>query len=216
MAAQAASEAEIGFHKIHKVTNMKTENKKTETPSRNSVPKPRNFVTDDGNVYILGEFDFTISTEVIPIVTSFIGQMAPLKDPVIHIYINSCGGDAYELFSLLSVLDCAKSKGIAVHTHVIGVAYSAGSILAAYGDYRTMSRYSDHLLHLGCAGAEFSTFEQLKREAENSVKHFNKILRIYSEHTKIPKKKLEEMMRDDKLYLDAEQCLKYGICDEIT
>ena len=33
---------------------------------------------------------------------------------------------------------------------------------------------------------------------------------------KIPKKKLEEMLKDDKLYLDAEQCLKYGICDEIT
>ena len=49
--------------------------------------------------------------------------------------------------------DVAKSKGISVHTHVIGVAYSAGSILAAYGDHRTMSRYSDHLLHLGCAGA---------------------------------------------------------------
>jgi ATP-dependent protease ClpP protease subunit len=96
------------------------------------------------------------------------------------------------------------------------VAYSAGSILAAYGDYRTMSRYSDHLLHLGCAGAEFSTFEQLKREAENNVKHFNKILQIYSEHTKIPKKKLTEMLKDDKLYLDADQCLKYGICDEIV
>ena len=26
----------------------------------------------------------------------------------------------------------------------------------------------------------------------------------------------EEMLKDDKLYLDAEQCLKYGICDEIT
>ena len=194
---------------------MKTEDKKTETPTRNQNAKSRNFVTDDGNVYILGEFDSTISTEVIHAVTSLVNQIGALKDPVIHIYINSCGGNAYELFGLLSVLDVAKSKGISIHTHVIGVAYSAGSILAVYGDHRTMSRYSDHLLHLGCAGAAISTFEQLKREAENNIKHFNKILSIYSEHTKIPKKKLEEMLKDDKLYLDAEQCLKYGICDEI-
>ena len=119
------------------------------------------------------------------------------------------------LFSLLSMLDIAKKKGISIHTHVIGVAYSAGSILAVYGDHRTMSRYSDHLLHLGCAGAEFSTFEQLKREAENNVKHFNKILQIYLDHTKISQKRLIEMLKDDKQYLDAEQCLKYGICDEI-
>jgi len=191
-------------------------NDKIEIPARNQCQKSRNFVTDDGNVYILGEFDSTISTEVIHAVTSMANQMEALRNPIIHIYVNSCGGDAYELFGLLSVLDVAKRKGIAVHTHVIGVAYSAGSILAAYGDYRTMSRYSDHLLHLGCSGAEFSTFEQLKRETENNMKHFNKILKIYSEHTKIPKKKLEEMLKDDKLYLDAEQCLKYGICDEIT
>lgn len=195
---------------------MEITEKKTETPVKAPNAKSRNFVTDDGNVYILGEFDQTISTEVIYAIASLISQMEALKRPVIHIYINSYGGDANELFSLLSMLDTAKKKGIAVHTHVIGVAYSAGSILAVYGDYRTMSRYSDHLLHLGCAGAEFSTFEQLKREAENNVKHFNKILRIYSEHTKIPKKKLEEMLKDDKLYLDAEQCLKYGICDEVT
>ena len=177
--------------------------------------KSKNFVTDDGNVYILGEFDSSISTEVIYAVMSLIDQIAAIKDPVLNIYINSYGGEASVLFSLLSMLDIAKKKGISIHTHVIGVAYSAGSILAAYGDHRTMSKYSDHLLHLGCAGAEFSTFEQLKREAENNVKHFNKILQIYLDHTKISQKRLIEMLKDDKQYLDAEQCLKYGICDEI-
>ena len=60
--------------------------------------KTKNFVTDDGNVYILGDFDSTISTEVIPILMSLIDQMAARKNPEIHIYINSPGGDACELF----------------------------------------------------------------------------------------------------------------------
>ena len=178
--------------------------------------KPKNFVTDDGNVYLLGDFDSSISTDVIPILVSFIDQISRQKDPEMHIYINSYGGEAFELFSLLSVLDIARRRGVKIFTHVIGVAYSAGSILAVYGDVRTMSRYSDHLLHLGSSGATFQTVEQLRREAENNLKHFGKIFRIYQEHTRIPKKKLEEMLKDDKMYLDPEQCLKYGICDEIT
>ena len=177
--------------------------------------KPKNFVTDDGNVYILGEFDSTISTEVVYALVSVLDQLAAVKEPTLHIYINSYGGEARELFGLLTVLDEAKRRGVKIVTHVLGCAYSAGSLLAVYGDHRVMSRYADHLLHLGCSGASFTTFEQLKRETENNIKHFGKILQIYSEHTRIPKKKLEEMLRDDKMYLDAEQCLKYGICDEV-
>ncbi len=177
--------------------------------------KPKNFVADDGNVYIFGMFDSTISTDVVPILITLVNHLASEKDPVINIYINSYGGEAKELFAMLSVLEMAKRQGIKIVTHVLGCAYSAGSLLAVYGDHRCMSKYADHLLHLGCSGASFTTFEQLKRETENNVKHFNKILEIYAHHTKIPKKKLADMLKDDKLYLDPMQCLEFGICDEI-
>lgn len=177
--------------------------------------KPKNFVSDDGNVYILGNFDSTISTHVIPVLVALVNTLSSEKEPSINIYINSYGGEAKELFAMLSILEMAKRRGIKIVTHVLGCAYSAGSLLAVYGDHRTMSKYADHLLHLGCSGASFTTFEQLKRETENNVKHFNKILEIYAQHTKISKKKLSEMLKDDKLYLDPQQCLEYGICDEI-
>ena len=183
--------------------------------AENSVIKSRNFVTDDGNVYILGDFDATISIYVIYRLVSLINALESQKHPEIHIYVNSCGGSAYELFSMLAVLEDAKRRGIKIITHIIGVAYSAGSLLAVIGDHRIMSRYSDHLLHLGSVGTAFSTLEQLKRETENNIKHFDKILNIYTKHTKIPRKKLCEMLKDDKLYLDARQCLEYGLCDEI-
>ena len=180
-----------------------------------NINKPRNFITDDGNVYILGDFDATISVYVIHALVSLVNALESQKDPKIHIYINSCGGSAYELFSMLAVLEDAKRRGIKIITHIIGVAYSAGSLLAVIGDHRIMSRYSDHRLHLGSVGTAFSTLEQLKRETENNIKHFDKILNIYTKHTKIPRKKLCEMLKDDKLYLDAHQCLEYGLCDEI-
>ena len=41
-----------------------------------------------------------------------------------------------------------------------------------------------------------------------------KIKKIYSEHTKIPKRKLNQILKRD-LWFDAEACLKYGLVDEI-
>ena len=40
------------------------------------------------------------------------------------------------------------------------------------------------------------------------------IMDIYTEHTKIPKKKLNEILKRD-LWFDAETCLEYGLIDEI-
>ena len=41
-----------------------------------------------------------------------------------------------------------------------------------------------------------------------------RIKQIYREHTKIPTKKLNEVLKHD-LWWDAETCLKYGLVDEI-
>ena len=73
-----------------------------------NINKPRNFITDDGNVYILGDFDATISIYVIHALVSLVNALESQKNPKIHIYINSCGGSAYELFSMLAVLEDAK------------------------------------------------------------------------------------------------------------
>ena len=200
---------------MNTISSRRTKMKKIDDDEQDKNTRLKNFVADDGKVYILGSVDSTISTNVVPVLMSMVDAMTCEKDPSISIYINSFGGEAKELFGMLSILEMARARGIKIITYVIGCAYSAGSLLAVFGDYRYMSRYSDHLLHLGSSGCSFTTFEQLKRETENNIKHFNKILEIYAQHTKIPKKKLAEMLKDDKLYLDPRQCLEFGICDEI-
>ena len=40
------------------------------------------------------------------------------------------------------------------------------------------------------------------------------IKNIYLEHTRIPKKKLDSILNTD-IWLDAKQCLDYGLVDEI-
>ena len=42
----------------------------------------------------------------------------------------------------------------------------------------------------------------------------DRIKQIYKEFTKIPPKKLDEMLKHD-VFLDAKHCIQYGLCDEI-
>ena len=40
------------------------------------------------------------------------------------------------------------------------------------------------------------------------------IKRVYKEYTKVPEKKLDEILKHDLMW-DAETCLKYGLIDNI-
>ncbi len=42
----------------------------------------------------------------------------------------------------------------------------------------------------------------------------NTIKNVYKEHTKLPMKKLDEILKHDLMW-DAKTCLKYGLIDEI-
>lgn len=178
--------------------------------------KSENFVDENGNVYILGEFDKSISTEVIPALVTTINQLSTKKNPVLHIYINSYGGYCHELYGLLTLLTKAKAQGIYVVTVVIGVAMSCGSLLAVFGDHRVMWKYGTNLMHYGQTFMNPTTPLQVDRESKNAKIHFNNIVDIYQKHSKLSPSQIKEFMKDDSMYLTAQECLKYGLIDEIV
>lgn len=175
-----------------------------------------NYVSTDGSVYILGEFDNTISQHVVPAFRQLIEEKSKERDSFITIYINSNGGYTHELFNLLALIDLAHSLGVGIVTIVMGRAFSCGSMLAIHGDHRVMYKYATNIIHLGRQGAfDISTEKQIKRETSQMENHFANIRKIYKEHTRLPAKELEEALTDDSYFLTAEECLKYGLCDEI-
>lgn len=170
----------------------------------------------DNKVYILGEFDSTISEFIIPNLVEEIETLKGQKDARIEFYINSIGGEAYQLFALLSLIDFARFEGIRVVTKVIGIAHSCGSLLAVYGDERYMCKWGTNLLHYGSAGTLGRTPLQVERQALELQEHFKKIERIYADHTKLSIQQIRSLMKDDSYYMQADECLKKGLCDYVV
>ena len=177
--------------------------------------KNLNYMDKDGNFYILGEFDESISEQVVPNLVKKINEEDGKPDAKIFFYINSNGGLCHELYNLLALIDIAKQKGIKIYTVITGRAYSCGSMLAIHGDHRAIYKYGTHLMHLGEAGTINHTFKQLERETSFVKEHFENIVKMYVDNTNIPEKQIREMLLDDSCFLNAQQCKELGLVDEI-
>ncbi len=177
--------------------------------------KSNNYVRN-GRVYILGDFDDSISKFVIPDLNEMISEASGQRDVTIPFYINSDGGDASQLQSLLSLIGIAHQMGIRIMTFVLGNAYSCGSLLAVCGDVRLMGKGARHMMHLGEIGSGSKTYEQLKRNNKDAKDFFDDTVRMYVDHTKMTEKQVKEILKDDMYWMDAKQCLKLGLCDSIV
>ena len=133
-----------------------------------------------------------------------------IKPPDIELYISSEGGD---VFSSFSTVDRIKSSTIPVNTYVEGIAASAATLLSVVGHRRYIRRNSFMLIHQLSSGM-WGSFAQFKDEMQNLELIMRFIKKIYLTHTKMKEKELTELLKHD-LHLDAEECKKLGLVDEI-
>jgi len=128
----------------------------------------------------------------------------------IFLHINSFGGS---LFAGLAAVDYIKKCKVPIHTIIDGCAASAATLMSVVGQERKMHRHSFMLLHQLTSSA-WGKYEDLKDDMKNNDLLMKTIKDIYIEHTKIPKRQLNKILKHD-LWWDAETCLKYGLVDEI-
>jgi len=128
----------------------------------------------------------------------------------IYLHINSFGGS---LFAGLAAVDYIKKCKVPIHTIVDGCAASAATLMSVVGQERRMHRHSFMLLHQ-LSTMCWGKYEDLKDDMKNNDLLMKTIKDIYIEHTKIPKRQLNKILKHD-LWWDAETCLKYGLVDEV-
>ena len=128
----------------------------------------------------------------------------------IHLHINSGGGS---IISGIASMDTILSCKVPVYTYVDGFAASAATFLTLVGNKRFISRHSYMLIHQLTSNfwGKYSEFQDAKQNLDLMM---DTIKNVYKKYTKVPVKKLNEILKHDLMW-DAETCLKYGLVDEI-
>tara|TARA_R110002020_G_scaffold435774_1_gene646016 strand:- start:9 stop:605 length:597 start_codon:yes stop_codon:yes gene_type:complete len=130
--------------------------------------------------------------------------------PPIKIFINSGGGS---IVSGVSSMDTILRCKVPVWTYVDGFAASAATFMSVVGDHRFMSRNSYMLVHQ-LSTSFWGTYANFEDEKQNVDLMMKNIKNVYKEYTKIPMKKIDEILKHDLMW-DAKTCLEYGMIDEI-
>ena len=133
-----------------------------------------------------------------------------IDPPALKILINSGGGS---ITAGISSMDTILRCKVPVHTYVDGFAASAATFLSVVGNYRFMSRNSYMLIHQ-LSSNFWGTYANFEDEKQNLDLMMKTIKDVYKKYTKVPMKKLDEILKHDLLW-DAKQCLEYGLIDEV-
>jgi ATP-dependent Clp protease protease subunit len=165
---------------------------------------------DTNTMYLTYEIDTDQLYSVMTRVDNFIQYSGGKKD--VNLVISSYGGDVY---AMLGTIDYFKSLPVKVNTHCIGACMSAAAVILACGTgKRTMTENSTVMVHEGSAFEVGKTSDVIKG-ADHMKKLQININRILGDVTKKTQKFWEDISHQDT-YLTSEECLDYGIVDEIT
>lgn len=128
----------------------------------------------------------------------------------IYLHINSYGGS---VFAGLAAVDHIRGSEVPVASVIDGCAASAATLMSVVANERYMYEHSFMLVHQLSSGL-WGKYEELKDDMKNNDLLMKTIKGLYQQHAKIPKTKLNQILKHD-LWFDAKTCLKYGLVDEI-
>lgn len=183
----------------------------------NANQQEENIRTVDNNIFFYSDVSSSAASELNRLLSEVEVRLLNIKNnlgddysPSIKLRINSGGGS---LMDGLAIIDRIRTLRVPVNTYVDGGAASAATLISIVGKKRYIGKNSFMLIHQ-LSSAYFGTFQQLEDEHNNSKRLMVTIKDIYKEYTRIPMKKLDEILRHD-IWFTAKECLEYGLVDHI-
>lgn len=130
----------------------------------------------------------------------------------VNLYINSMGGSVKEALGIHSILQRCPAMTIA---YIDGFAASAASVLAMGAKKIIMYRNTAMMIHNARWGVYGNPME-LRKSADDLEVINRAAIESYSMHAgdKLPTDKLQQML-DAETWLTAEECISYGLADEL-
>ena len=140
-----------------------------------------------------------------------LGHNLDIEPPTLKIFINSGGGS---ITAGISSMDSILRSKVPVHTYVDGFCASAATFISIVGENRFMSRNSYMLIHQ-LSTTFWGKYSEFEDEKQNLDLMMTTIKNVYKEYTKVPMKKIDEILKHDLLW-DAKTCKALGLIDEIV
>ena len=134
----------------------------------------------------------------------------------IEIYLNTCGGELYHGFSLVSIIEKCKTP---ITIHILAIAASMGLLIAMAGhnnpNVKTICHpFSVGLMHSGSRYMEGSS-HAVKDTFDFSQSYDDKIKDYILSHTNIDESLYEKIDRKE-YWMGADEMKRLGIVDEIV
>ena len=185
-------------------------------PHGGSRHSDKKITRDTNHIYYYSEVDrdsiFDLCSLISEVEDDNIFTAHKMKlDPIpIYLHINSYGGSIFAAFAAIDAINACK---VPIYTIIEGAVASAGTLISVFGKKRYIRPHAYMLIHQLSSGF-WGKMSEIDDEHKNLVELTERILTIYREHTKIPKKELQELLRHD-LWLNTAKALKYGLVDEV-
>ena len=113
----------------------------------------------------------------------------------------------------MATVDVIRNLNSEVHSYIEGAAASAATIISVSCDKRYIGKYSKMLIHQLSSGS-YGKYNELEDDMVNNKHLMSTIKEIYKEYTRVPMKKLDEILKHD-LWFDSQTSLKLGLVDDI-
>lgn len=131
----------------------------------------------------------------------------------INVYINSYGGDVKEGIGIYSLL--VRSKAF-ITAYIDGFACSVASVIAMAANRIVMGSNTLMMIHNASMGA-YGTSAELRKAADDLDVINSQAIKSYQDKAgdKLSAETLQQLLGDET-WLTADQCIQYGLADEIA
>ena len=197
-------------------THWGTKKEKTQRKA-DATASEKHISVQDNKIYFYSGVNRNACVELNKKISEFESKSLTLSKtlgilpPSIKVFINSGGGS---IVSGIASMDTMLRCKVPVETYVDGFSASAATFLTVVGEKRYMSRNSYMLVHQ-LSSTFWGTYSNFEDEKKNLDLMMKTIKDIYKKYTKLPMKKLDEILKHDLMW-DAKTCLEYGLVDEIV
>ena len=136
------------------------------------------------------------------------------KEKILTLYVNSTGGDLYQAFALIDIMQSSKHS---VRTIAVGSIMSAAFLIFTAGTKgeRYLATNTGIMCHQFSGSAD-AKFHDLKAEMKENELLNQKMVNILKEATGLaPSKIKSKLLPASDVYLTAQEALDLGIADQL-